>query len=128
MDSPPNSVNKAPSPSFLSCLCLVLVLVLFHAFVVTADNKPTNVGAIVDVSSRKGKEEKTAMEIAISRFNKDSKNLQLSLHFGNSTGEPIQSAFTGSSSLQHYLSISFLVMILVVYMDLIEFGCSSGTD
>lgn len=62
----------------------------------------------MDASSRKGKEEKTAMEIAISRFNRDSKNLQLFLHFGNSTGEPIQAAFTGS------LSLSVLVLLLVL--------------
>lgn len=54
----------------------------------------------MDASSRKGKEEKTAMEIAISRFNRDSKNLQLFLHFGNSTGEPIQAAFTAQELIK----------------------------
>ncbi|KAL6312407.1 hypothetical protein AAG906_028488 [Vitis piasezkii] len=100
MNVPSNSVNTAPKSRFPCSLFIVFLLILSHAYIIAADYKPTNIGAIVDASSRKGKEEKTAMEIAISRYNRDSKNLQLFLHFGNSTGEPIQAAFTAQELIK----------------------------
>ena len=56
----------------------------------------TNIGAIIDVSSRIGKEEKTAMEIAAGNFNNHSKTDQkLFLHFQDPGTDPLQVVSAG---------------------------------
>ena len=54
-------------------------------------NEVTNIGAIIDVSSRIGKEEKIAMEIAAENFNNHhSKSQKLSLYFQDPGKDPLQ--------------------------------------
>ncbi|XP_050287185.1 glutamate receptor 2.7-like [Quercus robur] len=54
-------------------------------------NEVTNIGAIIDVSSRIGKEEKIAMEIAAENFNNHhSKSHKLSLYFKDPGKGPLQ--------------------------------------
>ncbi|KAL4275020.1 hypothetical protein HN51_057902 [Arachis hypogaea] len=52
-------------------------------------NKVISVGVIMDANSRVGKEQRVAMEIAAQTYNNTSKNYKLSLHFHNSTMDPI---------------------------------------
>ncbi|KAG6691220.1 glutamate receptor 2.7-like [Carya illinoinensis] len=55
-------------------------------------NKVTNIGAIIDVSSRIGKEEKTAMQIYAENYNHHSKTHKLSLYFQDPGNDPFQVA------------------------------------
>ncbi|KAJ9136084.1 hypothetical protein P3X46_033196 [Hevea brasiliensis] len=52
----------------------------------------TNIGAIIDVSSRIGKEEKTAVEIAVLMFNNGSKDHNISTYFHDHQGNPLHAA------------------------------------
>nr|POF21991.1 glutamate receptor 2.7 [Quercus suber] len=78
------------------CL-LFLILVSFLLSLTHGDeaanttSEVTNVGAIIDVSSRIGKEEKTAMEIAAGDYNNHSKtDHKLFLHFQDPGTDPLQ--------------------------------------
>ncbi|XP_075667605.1 glutamate receptor 2.9-like [Castanea sativa] len=79
-------------------LCLLfLILISFLLSLSRGDeavnttNEVTNIGAIIDVSSRIGKEEKIAMEIAAKNFNNHhSKSHKLSLHFQDPGKDPLQ--------------------------------------
>jgi ionotropic glutamate receptor len=58
--------------------------------------KVTNIGGIIDVTSRIGKEQKIAIEIAAESFNRYSETNKLSLHFQDSGGlDPLQVASAG---------------------------------
>ncbi|MFQ6644625.1 hypothetical protein Gotur_019375, partial [Gossypium turneri] len=62
-------------------------------YIPETDNKVTNIGAIIDVDSRIGKEEKTALEIAVQSFNNNvSNNRKLSLYIQNSRRDPLLAA------------------------------------
>ena len=59
-------------------------------------NEVTNIGAIIDVGSRSGKEEKIAMEIAAENFNNHhSKNHKLSLYLKDPGKGPLQVVSAG---------------------------------
>ncbi len=59
-------------------------------------SKVTNIGGIIDVKSRIGKEQKIAIEIAAENFNRYSKSNKLSLHFQDSGQlNPLQVASAG---------------------------------
>ena len=73
-----------------------LVTTLPHGAKDINDSKVTNIGAIIDVNSRTGKEEKTAMEIAVQKFNNGSPNHKLSLYFQDSQNSPLQAARAGN--------------------------------
>ncbi|KAK8989445.1 hypothetical protein V6N11_063870 [Hibiscus sabdariffa] len=56
-------------------------------------NKVTNIGAIIDSDSRIGREEKTALEVAVQSFNNGvSDNHKLSLYIQNSKRDPLLAA------------------------------------
>ncbi|KAK6283885.1 hypothetical protein POUND7_002837 [Theobroma cacao] len=70
-----------------------LLLVFSYGEETTKDDKVTNIGAIIDVDSRIGREEKTALEIAVQSFNdNDSNNHKLSLHIQDSRRDPLVAA------------------------------------
>ncbi|OMO76352.1 Ionotropic glutamate receptor [Corchorus capsularis] len=72
---------------------LISFLVFGHGEETGKGNRVTNIGAIIDVDSRIGKEEKTALEIAVQSFNNsNSTNLKLSLHIHDSGRDPLQAA------------------------------------
>ena len=59
-------------------------------------NEVTNIGAIIDVSSQIGKEEKIAMEIAAENFNNNhSKTHKLFLYFQDPGQDPLQVVSAG---------------------------------
>ena len=66
---------------------------------VNTTNEVTNIGAIIDVSSRLGKEERIAMEIAAENFNNHhSKSHKLSLYFKDPGKDPLQVVSAGQLS------------------------------
>ncbi|RVW29671.1 Glutamate receptor 2.6 [Vitis vinifera] len=93
MPFPPNT----PSPCFFYFSLTSILLIASHLGYITgtaADHTSTIIGAIIDANSRKGKEEITAMKIAVDKFNNNSKNHKLSLVFRNFTGELYRAALT----------------------------------
>jgi hypothetical protein len=98
------------------CSILVLVFILTHKATVNGSSNTTGndeiigvIGAIVDNSSRIGKEESVAMKLALDDFY-DKFNQSLILHIRDSQGEPIQAALEGNyiyhtfSLLSYYLT------------------------
>ena len=72
-------VNKVLKPCFLLSVLITFLLILSYGVEAAASTtKVTNIGAIIDGNSRTGKEEKTAMEIAVQNFNNISSNHKLS--------------------------------------------------
>ncbi|KAF8411016.1 hypothetical protein HHK36_003555 [Tetracentron sinense] len=62
-----------------------------------------NIGAIIDVNSRVGKEVKTAMEIAIQDFNEDSDNRKkLILHVRDSGRDPLQASWAANELIEKH--------------------------
>lgn len=91
------NVNKVRKPCFLFSVLISTLLIFSNG--VEAEirtNKVTNIGAIIDVNSRIGKEEKTALEMAVQDFNDISTNHELSLHFRHPGGDPLQVAYAGN--------------------------------
>ncbi|PPD78426.1 hypothetical protein GOBAR_DD24620 [Gossypium barbadense] len=76
------------------CITFVFIsLFLVSSYGDETDNKVTNIGAIIDVDSRIGKEEKTALEIAVQSFNNNvSNNHKLSIYIQNSRRDPLLAA------------------------------------
>ena len=92
------SVNEALKPCFLLSVFITFLLILSNGVEAAAStNRVTNIGAIIDGNSRTGKEEKTAMEIAVQNFNSISRNHKLSLHFKNPQADPLQAAYAGNN-------------------------------
>ncbi|KAL6203074.1 hypothetical protein ACLB2K_026778 [Fragaria x ananassa] len=75
---------------------LLIIYLLFNlSYAVEAQDEKsiTNVGAIIDVDSRIGKQQKAAMEIAAENFNNQSKTDELILHFRDSGRDPFLAAY-----------------------------------
>ncbi|KAB1221985.1 Glutamate receptor 2.7 [Morella rubra] len=70
-------ISKIPR---LFPLLISFLFIFSHGAEAAIAKKIMNIGAIIDVDSRMGKEEKTAMEIAVWNFNSNSKTHKLSLH------------------------------------------------
>ncbi|XP_024024752.1 glutamate receptor 2.4-like [Morus notabilis] len=75
---------------FFRILIFFLLKTSYGAQPAYNNEKVTNIGAIVDITSRIGKEQKVAMEIAAQNFNNKSKNHKLSLYFQDSASSAKQ--------------------------------------
>ncbi|KAL2475273.1 Glutamate receptor 2.7 [Abeliophyllum distichum] len=75
---------------FLSLVLASFLLSISLGLVVEADPSSTNIGAIIDVDSRVGKEQKTAMIMAVHNFNNNSRNRRLEIYFSNTGKDPVQ--------------------------------------
>ena len=81
---------------FFLILISFLLLLSHGDEAVNTTNEVTNIGAIIDVSSRIGKEEKIAMEIAAENFNNHhAKSHKLSLYFQDPGKGPLQVVSAG---------------------------------
>lgn len=80
-------------------LTTCLIICLTEGVEVENEKHVTNVGAIIDVNSRIGKEQKAAMDIAAESFNKQSNTHELILHFRDSGREPFLAATSGMYKL-----------------------------
>ncbi|KAF5179523.1 Glutamate receptor [Thalictrum thalictroides] len=87
-------IPYATSPRNLFFLFTSLfIITLFHGNAISAQNGTTNIGAIIDVHSRIGKEEKISMEIAVQSYNNAwNKTHMIVLHVRDSGGNPFQAA------------------------------------
>ncbi|KAB5534086.1 hypothetical protein DKX38_017172 [Salix brachista] len=95
------SFNEVLKPSILLSVFITFLLILSNGVEAAAStNKVTNIGAIIDGNSRTGKEEKTAMEIAVQNFNSISRNHKLSLHFKNPQADPLQAAYAAQELIK----------------------------
>ncbi|XVF87383.1 hypothetical protein PTKIN_Ptkin18bG0115700 [Pterospermum kingtungense] len=91
MSFPVISVNRSYHVFLL--LIVAFVVVLIHGAEAAKDKNVAEIriGAIIDVNSRTGKEEKTALEIAVGNFNNNnSRNHKLSLYFQDPGKEPFK--------------------------------------
>ncbi|KAJ9690585.1 hypothetical protein PVL29_012969 [Vitis rotundifolia] len=93
-----------PTPCFFYFSLTSILLIVSHLGYITSiavdDNNSTIIGAIIDANSRKGKEEITAIKIAVDKFNNNSKNHKLSLIFQNFTGELYRAALTAEELIK----------------------------
>ncbi|KAJ0081248.1 hypothetical protein Patl1_10590 [Pistacia atlantica] len=88
------------SVNTVSKLCLFYLVLFNFRFFLTchgveaanSDTGVTNVGAIIDENSHIGKQEITAMNIAVQSFNSNSRNHKLSLHIRDHGRDPFQAA------------------------------------
>ncbi|KAL5772297.1 hypothetical protein ACOSQ2_012221 [Xanthoceras sorbifolium] len=104
LDMPQDYVNKVPRPWFFFLVLLITVSLLFLSNEVEAasmnDSQVTDVGVIIDVSSRKGKEVITAMEIAVQNFNSSSRNHKLNLHIRDHERQSLQAAMAAEELIE----------------------------
>ncbi|KAJ6707135.1 GLUTAMATE RECEPTOR [Salix viminalis] len=93
--------NRILKPCILLSV-LITFLPIFSNGVEAAigTNKVTNIGAIIDVNSRIGKEEKTALEMAVQNFNLISTNHELALHLRHPGEDPLQVAYAAKELIK----------------------------
>ncbi|XP_024993031.1 glutamate receptor 2.7-like [Cynara cardunculus var. scolymus] len=77
---------------FLFLFFFLVSVTLPHVSVTVAQTRTTNVGVIIDERFRAGKEQKTAIKIAVQKLNSGSKDHKLAVYFKNSSGDPLQVA------------------------------------
>ncbi|PON77900.1 Ionotropic glutamate receptor [Parasponia andersonii] len=97
------SITKLPTLGFIFNVLFFSLLITTTSYGAHAANeeKVTKVGAILDVSSRIGKERKAAMEVAARNFNNSSKSHKLSLRFQDSTREePLTAASSAENMIE----------------------------
>ncbi|XP_058197502.1 glutamate receptor 2.7-like isoform X1 [Rhododendron vialii] len=74
-------------------MIFLLVILSLGSVDVAADNMVTNIGGIINHNSRIGKEQKTAMDIAVHNFNKRSTMHYLAVHYHKLGGDPLLAAY-----------------------------------
>ena len=79
---------------FLPALIFFFNFIRFGAEASNND-KVVSIGAIINLSSRIGKEEKVAIELAVKNYNNNSKSLKLSLHYNDSRGVALRAISIG---------------------------------
>ncbi|XP_055805951.1 glutamate receptor 2.9-like [Solanum dulcamara] len=82
-----------PMLIFILKVCVFISLVAVKA---STANETIEIGAIIDLNSRIGKEQKTAINIAVGNYNHDRRNKKhlITLHFRNTSKDTIQDLFT----------------------------------
>ncbi|XP_062095851.1 glutamate receptor 2.7-like [Humulus lupulus] len=95
------SLTKVPTiPSIFHVLLFFLLITAHYGTQAEHEEKITNVGIIIDLHSRIGKEQQAAMDIAAQNFNHSSNNHKLSLHFQDSTKEPLRAASSAKNMIE----------------------------
>ncbi|XP_054779255.1 glutamate receptor 2.7-like [Prosopis cineraria] len=88
-----NNTDRSLLLLFSAAFTSILLLNCFTGVAADSSNGINfDVGAILDVDSPSGKQQKAAMEIAAQSFNNYSKSLNISLHFRHSLRNPLQAA------------------------------------
>ncbi|KAF9683637.1 hypothetical protein SADUNF_Sadunf04G0034600 [Salix dunnii] len=86
---------------YLVVTCFLVTILPYGAKHIN-DSKVTSIGAIIDYNSRTGKEMRTAMGIAVRKFNNGSPNHKLSLKFQDSRRSPLQAAHAAEKLIEEY--------------------------
>ncbi|XP_059291072.1 glutamate receptor 2.9-like [Lycium ferocissimum] len=85
-------------------IIFILKAFLFISFVTVkaTANETIEIGAIIDINSRIGKEQKTAIDIAVENYNHDSRNNKqlITVHFRNTSKDTIQIFFTAEELVE----------------------------
>lgn len=85
-------------------LIVILKAFLFMSLVTVkaTANETIKIGAIIDLNSRIGKEQKTGINIAVENYNHDRRNNKqlITVHFRNTSKDTIQDFFTGNLKLR----------------------------
>jgi ionotropic glutamate receptor len=90
------TVNKGQRLWHLLHLLIIIIILSYEAGAEAENQKIViNVGAILNLKSRAGKQQKTAMDIASKNFNDLSKTHILNLHFRDSDRDPLIAASAG---------------------------------
>lgn len=92
------STSPQVLPIIISIFYLVISLFLFNGYqaeVTNEDSKVISIGAIIDVNSRVGKEQRVAMDIAAQSFNNTSKTYKLALYFQETTKDSFRATSLG---------------------------------
>ncbi|KAL6133838.1 hypothetical protein ACLB2K_066071 [Fragaria x ananassa] len=88
-----NTFNKVERLWHLLLLLIIIIIIFSDGAEIVDENNitVTNVGVIVNMNTRIGKEQETAMDVAAENFNNNSKNHSIVLHFRHS-GDPLTAA------------------------------------
>lgn len=91
-----NTFNKVERLWHLLPLLIIIIITFSDGAEADDENDitVTNVGVIVNMNTRIGKEQETAMDVAAENFNNNSKNYSIVLHFRHS-GYPLTAASAG---------------------------------
>lgn len=81
---------------FIPSVVTIFLLLLSDTSIVISAHSEISIGSIINVKTRVGKEIVVAMKVAAHNFNNSSMNQTLYLHFRDSSGNPLQAAYTGS--------------------------------
>lgn len=86
--------------TLFSMILRSIFFMIFVGGVVEGSKNSMNIGAIVDVGTRVGKEQKTAMVMAADYFNNFSRNHKLIIHFREISNDPIQAALSAEELIR----------------------------
>ncbi|KAF3672661.1 Apoptosis inhibitory protein 5 isoform 1 [Capsicum annuum] len=88
--------------SFKPSLILIFILKAFVFISLVTANETIEIGAIIDFNSRIGKEQKTAIDIAVENYNNDRINHKhlITVHFRNTSKDTIQDFFTAEELVE----------------------------
>ncbi|XP_059663819.1 glutamate receptor 2.7-like [Cornus florida] len=97
------TINTTSKPTFFFSILMSFLLIFSYGSITAADNKITSIGAIIDVNSHSGKEQKTAIQIAVQNFNNKSMDHKLSLHFSNFSNpgkDPLEAVYAADELIK----------------------------
>ena len=109
----PSTIPKA-FPRLWICFYLLVIFAFINGHGEEAENGDKviyNIGAIIDVNSRIGKEQQVAMEIAALNYNNTSKKKKLALYFQNPAENPLKTISLGEQSLPSSYKIKIKIVI-----------------
>ncbi|CAJ1939216.1 unnamed protein product [Sphenostylis stenocarpa] len=87
----PSTIPLALPTIWLSYLLISIVSInYYHVEATDGDNKVISIGAIIDVNSRIGKEQRVAMDLAAQIYNTTSNTYKLALHFRQPSKDPFR--------------------------------------
>ncbi|KAF5208262.1 Glutamate receptor [Thalictrum thalictroides] len=94
MSTPTTTTTTTSLPKLFYLLLIISsIIFLFHGNTISAQDDTTNIGAIININSSIGKQEKLSMEIAVQIFNdKPNNKHKISLYVSDSGGYPLQAA------------------------------------
>lgn len=106
---------------FFPLLIIYFLSNLSYAVEAQDEKSVTNIGAIIDVNSRIGKQQKAAMEVAAENFNNQSETHELKLLFRDSGRDPFIAAYAGKDKyILHEHDSDHQISMCIIYF------CTNG--
>ncbi|WOG89774.1 hypothetical protein DCAR_0209013 [Daucus carota subsp. sativus] len=85
---------------FFPSVVTIFLLLLSDTSIIISAHSEISIGSIINVKTRVGKEIVVAMKVAAHNFNNSSMHQTLYLHFRDSSGNPLQAAYTAEELLK----------------------------